>query len=88
MSLLRSRDSDQGRIVSGELASQQYMDGRGGGKPRCSIVHECKPSTRAAFEQIEAGEYCVSLAEGTQYEESGGAGRRDQVEMTGPPRVG
>jgi hypothetical protein len=51
-------------------------------------MHECKPSSRAASEQIEAGEYCVSLTEGTQYEESGGAGRRDQVEMTGPPRVG
>jgi hypothetical protein len=31
MSLLRSRDSDQGRIVAGRLASQQYMDGRGVG---------------------------------------------------------
>lgn len=38
--------------MAGELASQQYMDGRGGEKPRCSILHECKPSSRAAFEQI------------------------------------
>jgi hypothetical protein len=86
MSLLRSRDSDQGRIAADGLGFAAVC-GRGGGKPRCSIMHECKPASRAASERIEADGYCVSLAEGTQYE-SGGAGRRDQVEMTGPPRVG